>query len=92
MLDSTGTVEGLAEKVASAGTPVLAALLLLYIAAILSAFASTNAVLVIMVPLAAPLLLGGEVGVLGFAIALSLPAVVVDSSPFSTAGALVGGG
>jgi Na+/H+ antiporter NhaD/arsenite permease-like protein len=89
MLDSTGTIEGLAHKVASVGTPVIAALLLLYIAAIVSAFASTNAMFVILVPLAAPLLLGGEVGVLGFAIALALSAVVVDTSPFSTAGALV---
>ena len=89
MLDSTGTIEGLAHKVASVGSPAIAALLLLYIAAIVSAFASTNAMFVVLVPLAAPLLVGGEIGVLGFAIALALSAVVVDTSPFSTAGALV---
>lgn len=89
MLDSTGTISALAEKVAGVGSAAVASLLLLYIAAIVSAFASTNAMFVILVPLASPLLLMGEVGVLGFAIALGLAAVVVDTSPFSTAGALV---
>lgn len=89
MLDSSGTIEDLAHKVAGVGTPLVASLLLLYIAAIVSAFASTNAMFVILVPLAAPLLLGGEIGVMGFVIALALSAVVVDTSPFSTAGALV---
>lgn len=89
MLDSTGTIEGLAHKVAAVGSPTTAALLLLYIAAIVSAFASTNAMFVVLVPLAAPLLAGGEIDPMGFAIALALAAVVVDTSPFSTAGALV---
>lgn len=89
MLDSTGTIAGLAEKVSSVGSAMVAALLLLYIAAIVSAFASTNAMFVVLVPLAAPLLLAGDISVMGFAIALALAAVVVDTSPFSTAGALV---
>lgn len=89
MLDSTGTIEGLAQKVSSVGSAEISALLLLYIAAIVSAFASTNAMFVILVPLAAPLLLTGDINVMGFAIALALAAVVVDTSPFSTAGALV---
>lgn len=89
MLDSTGTITDLAHQVAGVGTPMIAALLLLYIAAIVSAFASTNAMFVVLVPLAVPLLQGGEIGVLGFTIALGLSAVVVDTSPFSTAGALV---
>ena len=89
MLDSTGTISGLANNVSSIGSAAISALLLLYIAAIVSAFASTNAMFVVLVPLAAPLLLSGEIGVMGFAIALALAAVVVDTSPFSTAGALV---
>lgn len=89
MLDSTGTITGLANNVSNIGSAAVSALLLLYIAAIVSAFASTNAMFVILVPLAAPLLLGGEIGIMGFAIALALAAVVVDTSPFSTAGALV---
>lgn len=89
MLDSNGTIEGLALKVSSVGSATVSALLLLYIASIVSAFASTNAMFVVLVPLAAPLLATGDIAVMGFAIALSLAAVVVDTSPFSTAGALV---
>jgi di/tricarboxylate transporter len=89
MLDNAGVIDELAVSVAGIGTPLFAALLMLFIAAIVSAFASTNAMFVVLVPLAAPLLVSGEVSSLGFAIALCVSASVVDSSPFSTAGALV---
>jgi hypothetical protein len=89
MLDTAGVIDELAVSVAGIGTPLFAALLMLFIAAIVSAFASTNAMFVVLVPLAAPLLVAGDVSSLGFAIALCLSASVVDSSPFSTAGALV---
>lgn len=91
MLDNekTGVIDQLAQSVAGVGTPVIAALLMLIVAAIVSAFASTNAMFVVLVPLAAPLLVGGEITQLGFAIALCISASVVDSSPFSTAGALI---
>lgn len=89
MLDSAGVIDELAISVASIGTPLFAALLMLFIAAVVSAFASTNAMFVVLVPLAAPLLVSGDVSSLGFAIALCVSASVVDSSPFSTAGALI---
>jgi Na+/H+ antiporter NhaD/arsenite permease-like protein len=89
MLDTAGVIDELAHSVAGIGTPLFAALLMLVIAAVVSAFASTNAMFVVLVPLAAPLLVSGEVSSLGFAIALCLSASVVDSSPFSTAGALI---
>jgi hypothetical protein len=89
MLDNAGVIDELALSVAGIGTPLFAALLMLFIAAIVSAFASTNAMFVVLVPLAAPLLVSGDISSLGFAIALSVSASVVDSSPFSTAGALM---
>jgi Na+/H+ antiporter NhaD/arsenite permease-like protein len=89
MLDTAGVIDELAQSVAGIGTPLFAALLMLFIAAVVSAFASTNAMFVVLVPLAAPLLVAGDVSSVGFAIALCLSASVVDSSPFSTAGALV---
>lgn len=89
MLDTAGVIDELALSVAGVGAPLFAALLMLFIAAIVSAFASTNAMFVVLVPLAAPLLVSGDVSSLGFAIALCISASVVDSSPFSTAGALV---
>ena len=55
----------------------------------MSAFASTTGILGALIPLAVPFLLTGEVGAVGLIIALSISASVVDSSPFSTSGALV---
>ena len=89
VLDSAGVITDLAERVANLGTPLVAALVLFYIAGFITMFASSNAMFVIIAPLAAPLMLGGEVGILGFAIALVLSVVTSDSCPISTAGALV---
>ena len=55
----------------------------------MSAFASTTGILGALIPLAVPFLLTGEVGAVGLIIALSISSSVVDSSPFSTSGALV---
>lgn len=89
VLDSAGIISDLAERVANLGTPLIAALILFYVASFITMFASSNAMFVIIAPLAAPLMLGGEVGPLGFAIALVLSVVTTDSCPISTAGALV---
>ena len=55
----------------------------------MSAFASTTGILGTLIPLAVPFLLAGEVGTVGMIIALCISSSVVDSSPFSTSGALV---
>lgn len=89
VLERQGVIEGLATSVAGVGVPLLAAFLILLVAGVVSAFASTNAMFVVLVPLAAPLLISGDVEVLGFVIALCIAASAVDSSPFSTGGALV---
>lgn len=89
MLDNAKVITEVANTVAGFGTPITAALLMLVVAALVSAFASTNAMFVVLVPLAAPLLTMGKIDSLGFVIALCLSASVVDSSPFSTAGALM---
>ncbi|MBF6672991.1 SLC13 family permease [Glutamicibacter sp. FBE19] len=89
VLENAGIIDDLANSVAGIGTPLLAALLMLLVAGLVSAFASTNAMFVVLVPLAAPLLTTGLVDVLGFVIALCVAASAVDSSPFSTGGALV---
>ncbi|KQR64163.1 hypothetical protein LR392_06435 [Arthrobacter sp. AK04] len=89
MLETAGVIQELANSVAGIGTPLLAALMMLVVAGVVSAFASTNAMFVVLVPLAAPLLTTGSIGVLGFVIALCIAASAVDSSPFSTGGALV---
>jgi len=68
---------------------LLAALVLLLVGAVVSAFASTTGILGALIPLAVPLLAAGEIGVVALVAALSISASVVDSSPFSTNGALV---
>ena len=68
--------------------PLLAALVICFIGAAVSAFASTTGILAALIPLAVPFLLSGQVGAVGLIIALALSSSIVDSSPFSTSGAL----
>lgn len=88
LLENIGTTDWLGEKVADLGAPLLSALLICYIGAVVSAFASTTGILGTLIPLAGPFLLAGEVGTVGMIIALCVSSSVVDSSPFSTSGAL----
>jgi di/tricarboxylate transporter len=88
-LQRYGTIDAAGQAIASLGSPALTALLICSVGAVTSAFASSAGILGAMIPLAAPLLLGGEVPVMGFVIALALSATVVDAAPFSTVGALV---
>ncbi|TQC47746.1 hypothetical protein EEB14_18985 [Rhodococcus sp. WS4] len=89
VLQEAGTVEYVGNAVASLGLPLLVALLLCYIGAIVSAFASSTAILGATIPLAVPFLLAGEVGAVGVIVALAISSTIVDVSPFSTNGALV---
>jgi di/tricarboxylate transporter len=89
LLEAAGTVDYIGHGIASVSAPLLAALILLYVGAVVSAFASTTAILGALIPLAVPLLAAGEIGAVALVMALSISASVVDSSPFSTNGALV---
>ncbi|MGW6598741.1 SLC13 family permease [Streptomyces sp. NPDC055036] len=89
LMERIGTIDYLGEGVASVRTPLLGALLICLIGAVVSAFASTTGILGALIPLAVPFLLGGQVGTVGLIVALAISASVVDSSPFSTSGALV---
>ena len=88
LMEENGTIDFLGEGVASLGIPLLSALLLCYIGAVVSAFASTTGILTALIPLAVPLLLGGQLGVVGVITAFAISSSVVDSSPYSTSGAL----
>jgi di/tricarboxylate transporter len=90
VLQGMGTIDYVGESVAGLASPLVAALLLCLIGAIVSAFASSTAVLGSIIPLAVPFLLGGTgVGAVGFVAALAVSSTIVDVSPFSTNGALV---
>ncbi|MDA0179375.1 SLC13 family permease [Solirubrobacter phytolaccae] len=89
LLEEMGTITWVGDQVADVGTPLLAALLICFIGAAVSAFASTTGILGALIPLAVPFLSQGEIGAVGVIIALCIASSVVDSSPFSTSGALV---
>jgi di/tricarboxylate transporter len=88
LLETLGTIDWLGEQVAAIGAVLLAALLICYVGGAVSAFASTTGILGALIPLAVPFLDTGAVGAVGLIIALSISSSVVDSSPFSTSGAL----
>ncbi|MGH3366617.1 MAG: SLC13 family permease [Nocardioidaceae bacterium] len=89
VLEELGTVDYAANAVLGVGAPLLAALLLCYVGGIVSAFASSTALLPVIIPLAVPLLESGDVSVVGMIAALAVSTTVVDVSPFSTNGAIV---
>lgn len=89
VLQTMGTIKWAGDSVAGVGAPLLAALLICYIGAIVSAFASSVGIMGALIPLAVPFLLQGEVSAIGLIAALAVSATVVDVSPFSTNGALV---
>ena len=90
VLDEMGTIDYVGNSVAGLASPLLAALLLCFIGAVVSAFASSTAVLGSIIPLAVPFLQQGTgVSAIAFVAALGVSSTIVNVSPFSTNGALV---
>ncbi|WP_426226458.1 SLC13 family permease [Pseudarthrobacter sp. DSP2-3-2b1] len=89
VLEEAGTIKFVSDGVTQLGMPLLAALLICYIGAVVSAFASSTAILAALIPLAVPFLASGEIGAVGVIAALAVASTIVDVSPFSTNGALV---
>lgn len=89
VLEEMGTIDWAGNGVGDIGIPLLAAVLLCYIGAIISAFASSVGIMGALIPLAVPFLAQGQIGAVGMVAALAVSATVVDVSPFSTNGALV---
>ncbi|TBR26079.1 MAG: C4-dicarboxylate ABC transporter, partial [Reyranella sp.] len=87
-LQRFGTITEIGGGIAEAGAPLLVAFLLCMVGAVSSAVGSSAGLLGVLIPLAVPLLSQGEVGITGMIVALSISATVVDSTPFSTVGAL----
>jgi len=89
VLQEAGTIDYVGEAVTGLNSPLLVALLLAYIGAVVSAFASSVAIIGVAISLAVPFLLAGDIGAVGVVVALSVASTIVDVSPFSTNGALV---
>jgi di/tricarboxylate transporter len=89
VMQEIGTIDWLGTEVAGIGAPLVAALVICFIGGAVSAFASTTGILGALIPLAVPFLTGSEaVGAVGLITALALSSSIVDSSPYSTSGAL----
>lgn len=90
VMDKMGTIDFVGHSVAGLTSPMVAALLLCFVGAVVSAFASSTAVLGSLIPLAVPFLQGDTgVSAIGFIAAMAVSSTIVDVSPFSTNGALV---
>jgi hypothetical protein len=90
VLEKMGTISFVGDSVAGLASPLLAALLLCFIGAVVSAFASSTAVLGSLIPLTVPFLQAGiGVNPVGFIGAMAVSSTIVDVSPFSTNGAIV---
>lgn len=89
VLQEAGTIDYVGEAVIGLGIPLLIALLLCYIGGVVSAFASSTAIIGVAIALAVPFLQSGQIGAVGVVVALSVASTIVDVSPFSTNGALV---
>lgn len=89
VLESIGTFDYVESAIAAVGSPSLAALVTSYVGGVISAFASTTAMLGAIIPLVGPILEDPAVPALGVVAAIALASSVVDTSPFSTNGALL---
>lgn len=89
VLEEAGTIDHVGNAVSDMRVALLAALLLCVIAAVVTALASSTAMLGVVIPLAAPFLIQGEVGTTVMIAALAVSITMTDISPFSTNGALV---
>ena len=90
VMQKMGTIDFVGNSVAGMASPLVAALVLCLVGAVVSAFASSTAVLGSLIPLAVPFLQGeNSVSAIGFIAAMAVSSTIVDVSPFSTNGALV---
>lgn len=89
ILAEAGAPEYVGNWAAGLGTALLGALVLCYVGGIVSAFASSTALLPIIIPIAIPLIDQGGVSAVGLVAALVVSSTIVDVSPFSTNGALI---
>jgi Na+/H+ antiporter NhaC len=89
VLQKAGTIDWIGEGAAHMGSPVLAMLLLCFVAGVVSAFASSVGVLGATIPLAVPLLMQSDLSAVGVVAAIAVSTTIVDASPFSTNGALL---
>ena len=89
ILTTAGSPQFVGEWAAGLGAAALGALILCYVGGVVSAFASSTALLPVIIPIALPLIADGGISAGLFVAALAISSTIVDVSPFSTNGALM---
>jgi Na+/H+ antiporter NhaD/arsenite permease-like protein len=89
ILTTAGSPEFVGRWAAGLGAVALGALILCYVGGVVSAFASSTALLPVIIPIAVPLIAEGGISAAMFVAALAVSSTIVDVSPFSTNGALM---
>ena len=89
ILTEAGSPEFVGSWAAGLGAAAIGALILCYVGGVVSAFASSTALLPVIIPIAIPLIAEGGLSAGLFVAALAVSSTIVDVSPFSTNGALM---
>ncbi len=89
ILELAGSPEFVGNWAAGLGVAALGALVLCYVGGVVSAFASSTALLPVIIPIGLPLIADGGINAGLFVAALVVSSTIVDVSPFSTNGALM---
>ncbi len=89
ILTAAGSPEFVGKWAAGLGAIAIGALILCYVGGVVSAFASSTALLPVIVPIGVPLIADGGISAGMFVAALAVSSTIVDVSPFSTNGALM---
>ncbi|WP_299052186.1 SLC13 family permease [uncultured Nocardioides sp.] len=89
VLVEAGSSEFVGRWAAGLGAAAIGALILCYVGGIVSAFASSTALLPVIIPIGLPLIAEGGISAGLFVAALAVSSTIVDVSPFSTNGALM---
>ncbi len=89
VLTEAGSPEFVGDWAAGLGVAALGVLVLCYVGGVVSAFASSTALLPVIIPIAVPLINDGGVNAGLVVAAVAVSSTIVDVSPFSTNGALM---
>ncbi len=89
ILTTSGSPEFVGNWAAGLGAAAIGALILCYVGGVVSAFASSTALLPVIIPIAIPMIAQGGLSAGLFVAALAVSSTIVDVSPFSTNGALM---
>jgi di/tricarboxylate transporter len=89
ILEEAGSPEFVGDWAAGLGVAAVGALVLCYVGGVVSAFASSTALLPVIIPIGLPLIADGGISAGLFVAALAVSSTIVDVSPFSTNGALM---